>query len=328
MLASIAFAFLALLESVQAHSVVLGSGSHARSVELSMCDTQQPNDALRLMHSEFSAQRKLRKVKPRDAEAIVIDTYFHFVVGNDVSPQYTPDKISQLATTQLDALNVAYAPVNVAFKLQPTSLTVNATWAANGDDAAMKSALRKGTYSALNIYFQSALQYPIASGSAADADPSSFLLGTCAMPNPVTVTTCSPGSGGTPAQCKSITRAPTSYTDDGCNVLLASMPGGGLQDYDQGKTAVHEVGHWFGLMHTFQGMTCASGDAGDYIDDTAQEATSTSGCPAAKDSCPGSPGLDPINNYMDYSSDVCYTGFTPQQQQRIVDMWGKTRKGF
>lgn len=101
MLASIAFALLALHESVQAHSAVLGSGGHARSVELSMCDTQQPNDALRLMHSELSAQGKLRKVKPRDAEPIVVDTYFHFVVGNDASAQYTPDKISQLATAQV-----------------------------------------------------------------------------------------------------------------------------------------------------------------------------------------------------------------------------------
>lgn len=77
-----------------------------------------------------------------------------------------------------------------------------------------------------------------------------------------------------------------------------------MQEYDQGKTAVHEVGHWFGLLHTFQDTTCASSDGGDYIDDTPQEATSTSGCPVGKDSCPASPGVDPVNNYMDYSSDA------------------------
>ncbi|KAL8660471.1 MAG: hypothetical protein Q9202_006507 [Teloschistes flavicans] len=304
MLASIAFALLTALESVQAHSAILGSGSYARSVELSMCDTQQPNDALRSIHSELSAQKKLRKVKTRDAEAIVVDTYFHFVVANETAAQYTPDKINQLATAQLDALNLAYAPTNVAFNLHPTTLTVNTTWATNSDDTAMKSALRSGTYSTLNIYFQSALQYPIAPGSVPDTDPSSFLLGTCGMPSPVTVTTCIPASGAMPARCTSTSTAPTSYIADGCNVLLASMPGGGMQEYDQGKTAVHEVGHWFGLLHTFQDTTCASSDGGDYIDDTPQEATSTSGCPVGKDSCPASPGVDPVNNYMDYSSDA------------------------
>ena len=56
-------------------------------------------------------------------------------------------------------------------------------------------------------------------------------------------------------------------------------------------------------LHT-QDNTCATGDPGDYCDDTPQESQSTTGCPMGKDSCPGSPGLDPINNYMDYSTDA------------------------
>ena len=52
--------------------------------------------------------------------------------------------------------------------------------------------------------------------------------------------------------------------------------------------------------------TCDPSDPGDYVDDTAQEGTSTVGCPVGKDSCPTIPGLDPINNYMDYSTDQWY----------------------
>lgn len=52
--------------------------------------------------------------------------------------------------------------------------------------------------------------------------------------------------------------------------------------------------------------TCRSGAAGDYCDDTPQQGTSTTGCPVGKDSCPSRPGLDPINNYMDYSTDQWY----------------------
>lgn len=53
-----------------------------------------------------------------------------------------------------------------------------------------------------------------------------------------------------------------------------------------------------------QDNTCATGDPGDYCDDTPQESQSTTGCPTGKDSCPGSPGLDPVSNYMDYSTDA------------------------
>lgn len=81
------------------------------------------------------------------------------------------------------------------------------------------------------------------------------------------------------------------------------MPGGGVEGYEMGKTAVHEVGHWMGLLHTFQDETCVVGDHGDYVDDTKQEGVSTEGCPVGKDSCPGVEGVDPIHNFMDYSED-------------------------
>lgn len=68
-----------------------------------------------------------------------------------------------------------------------------------------------------------------------------------------------------------------------------------------GRTAVHEVGHWFGLLHTFHGNSCEG--EGDLIDDTRQEKTSTSGCPVGKNTCPELEGVDPISNFMDYSSD-------------------------
>lgn len=79
---------------------------------------------------------------------------------------------------------------------------------------------------------------------------------------------------------------------------------------------MHEVGHWMGLLHTFQGNTCRVGDPGDFIDDTNQQRVATQGCPAFfKDSCGLGPqrGGDPVENFMDYSSDfwLVLTPFYP-----------------
>lgn len=117
-------------------------------------------------------------------------------------------------------------------------------------------------------------------------------------------------------------------TLDGCVNLAGSLPNGGSRNYEMGLTAVHEVGHWMGLFHVFQGGRACGAGPGDFVDDTPPQWNATSGCPRTRrpDSCP-EPGLDSIFNYMDYSYDECMEEFTPGQIERGTNIYNDLRAG-
>lgn len=123
-LASAAFALLLAAQSAWARTGLLQQDGQSRSVELSLCETQHPDDALRSVHSELSAQQKLRRVKPRVPESFDIDTYFHFVVTNDTAHSYPPERIDKLASTQVGPTPRAPYPPTFVPRLAVLQLTV------------------------------------------------------------------------------------------------------------------------------------------------------------------------------------------------------------
>jgi hypothetical protein len=110
---------------------------------------------------------------------------------------------------------------------------------------------------------------------------------------------------------------------DGIVIDFDSMPGGNIEGFNLGHTATHEAGHWFGLYHTFQGGCSASGDG---VEDTPRQFIPTSGCPKGKDTCTRHEGVDPIHNYMDYSTDPCYEEFSQGQVDRMNGFWVQYRQ--
>lgn len=85
--------------------------------------------------------------------------------------------------------------------------------------------------------------------------------------------------------------------------------------YNRGRTMTHEVGHWIGLRHIWGDGNC---NADDFCADTPNAGTANYGCATGIDTCPTSPGVDMVENYMDYSDDLCMNVFTQNQKDRMV----------
>jgi hypothetical protein len=88
-----------------------------------------------------------------------------------------------------------------------------------------------------------------------------------------------------------------------------------FSNFNLGRTATHEVGHWLNLRHIWGDRTCGS----DNVNDTPIHNTSNYGCPSLPhySTCKGKP-LEMTMNYMDYTDDRCMYMFSAGQKTRML----------
>jgi len=258
----------------------LGSdGSLQRGVR---CAATDPTPA-QMAEARVAVEDFVRMFGPvGDAPVVVtIPVRWHVIrSGNSNSQGNIPDS---WISAQINVLNQAYAGTGFSFYLASTDRTTNRRWYtgcySTGTERKMKQALAIDPAHNLNIY---------------SCSPSGGILGYAYFPNSF----------------------PESDYRHGVVLLDQSLPGGNAAPYNDGDTATHEVGHYLGLYHTFQGGCTGQGD---YVDDTPAEASAAFGCPVGRDTCAGG-GVDPIYNFMDYTDDACMDEFTADQNTRMHAM--------
>ncbi|MFN7687545.1 MAG: M43 family zinc metalloprotease [Sphingobacteriales bacterium] len=185
--------------------------------------------------------------------------------------------------------------------------------APNGD--ATNGVIRKTTTRSSFNYLTEDVKYSDAGGADAWSTDKYFNIWICLLSDNILGYASFPGEG--------------LAVEQGVVIDYRSLPGGAYTQYNQGKTLVHEAGHYFNLYHIW-GDDNGRCTGTDFVDDTPNQGDATEGCFTGirTDNCTASGNGIMYQNYMDYSFDNCMLLFTKGQANRMVAAAEQFRPGL
>ncbi len=193
-------------------------------------------------------------------------------------------------------------PTNIRFHLATTSPT----------GATTTGIVRTSTASSSNFTVSNNNVKKTSFGGVAPWDPANYLnIWVCEISGSVLGYAQFPGG--------------TAATD---GVVIGYQYVGNTTDaqYNKGRTATHEVGHYLGLLHIWgdDGSSCSGSDA---IGDTPNQAGENYFCPSFPlyDGCATSGNGAMFMNYMDYVDDDCMNAFTLNQTAKMESVLASIR---
>lgn len=248
--------------------------------------TPLDNNVMTGDYDDCSLSRTAVKPEYSGPQVLEIPVYFHVLIKTDGTGNLTDKQIQD----QINVLNEDFRAMEgtvgaagfdtrIQFRLEGVTRTWNDDWFLDNNELDYKKTLGQDPARYLNVYTNNASGY----------------LGYATFP-----------------------QLSAGQDIDGVVILYETVGGrnNGFSQYDQGRTLVHEVGHYLGLLHTFEqvGINCGNTyDSGDLIVDTPAEQFPHFSC-VQTITCL-SP--DPIHNYMSYTPDICWEEFTQEQANRM-----------